>query len=58
MNILQELSKSIPTHEDLERHLVVTLSDRIDERCKKEGKDTFTFKMLREEKTKMYKGKQ
>lgn len=45
-------------YNDWERRHVVGLSERIDERCKKEGRDTFTIKMLREEKAKMYRGEQ
>lgn len=35
---------------------VVGLSERIRKRCEQEGRSTFTMKMLREEKRKMYEG--
>ena len=47
---------NILPHEKLLNRHVVELSERIRKRCLKEGKDTFTIKMLKEEKCKMYEG--
>lgn len=41
----------------MEHRHVIELSKRIEAKCKKEGRDTFTFRELKEESIKMYEGK-
>ena len=55
MGVLMDIYRQIEEME--ERSSPQALAKAIDERCKKEGRDTFTFGMLKEERNKIIKVK-